>query len=58
MIIRQIWYPALFVNGVIQDFENPRGEETIIPVNFLMKDLKLGSDYNSATKMKWTAKDL
>ena len=45
-IIKQLFiksgYPAKFVNGVVYDFENPRGEELIIPVHWFDERSKIG----------------
>ena len=35
-------YPAKFVNDVIQDFDNPKSDETIIPVHWFDDRVKVG----------------
>ena len=43
-------YPAKFVNEVIHDFENPRDEETIIPVHWFDERTKIGIPLPSCSK--------
>ena len=46
-------YPAKFVNGVIHDFENQRGDETISHVHLLDERPKIGIlVYHSAAKIR------
>ena len=50
-------YPAKIVNEVIHDFENPRGEETIIPVHWFDERTKIGIRLPFCSKNEVSGKD-
>ena len=49
-------YPAKIVNEVIHDFENPRGEETIIPVRWFDERIKIGTRLPFCSKNEMESK--